>query len=331
MEPTIDIPLTSLEQQAEAEDAQAGQQTPPEAPSAPHVPKRGRHGMKFDRAPKWPHDRRRRLRALLMARDSLTMSIPQVGKKYNVSERTVKRTLSYARRAELFTQIEDELLEGLAPKAKRVAEAAMSERRDGTRDDHIAIAPPSAMAVKVAMKVLEGTGLLRKAGTKSPADPTGQGESELGKWLHERRQRALEQENIIDGALVDAGSTLPTPGEPWALRAAPGDPGTVAARPEQPGGEHAHNIYEHAGQQAGAQGSNQKGADGPDGRHPAAPRPRVQRSVDENQPAGPKRPQWWLDATRQSQTAVADGQQEAPSATERAGTVPERTEPADGA
>lgn len=148
----------------------------------------------------------KRLRALAMIKDRLTLSRDQVAIKWNVSNRSVDRTLSWAKRANLLVQAEDRILGKTLASAEAVMDAALSQQMVQT--EHGGYTPgegPSPAAVKVALEVFKGTGILRKPGTKSPANPVGDDSNDLQKHIQVLRAKAALDDATIEGALIGDG------------------------------------------------------------------------------------------------------------------------------
>jgi hypothetical protein len=119
----------------------------------------------------------KRLRALMMLDYKLRHSAThaQVGKEFNVSEKTVMKTLTWARRAGLFVEAEDKIVQELVPLAHKAIAVGLEE------------GGPEAM--KIAVKIFEGVlpGFGKKRGPKSKHDPSTNSGDELAAYINHLR------------------------------------------------------------------------------------------------------------------------------------------------
>jgi hypothetical protein len=125
----------------------------------------------------------RRYRAMLMidykVRNNATNK--QVAKEFKVSEDTVERTMTWARRAGLLTKLEDTVLEKLGPLAVETLEKAMKDDCDS----------------QVALEVLNK--MIFKTGAKAQPDAGG---SELERYI--TKLRGGSEPSAIEGEIVRA-------------------------------------------------------------------------------------------------------------------------------
>jgi DNA-binding transcriptional regulator LsrR (DeoR family) len=128
-----------------------------------------------------------RARALKMIemRVSNNMTLKQVGQAFGVSERTVERVMSYAKRADLITTYQDKILTDMVPEAHRVLMEAL-----GAGD------------VTVALEIYKGTPLLQKA-PKGGAVGPGAAADELTRYITMKRTQAAIAEATVDGELAE--------------------------------------------------------------------------------------------------------------------------------
>ncbi len=134
----------------------------------------------------------KRLRAISMLRERVRgMTTTEIAESHRVSQKTVERTLTYARRAGIIVEESDKILEEMVPLARGVLIQAL---REGD--------------VTVALKVYEGTGLLGNKGKPSGANSD---DNELLKHMEALRQRAQELADTSEGELLDAPERLQLP------------------------------------------------------------------------------------------------------------------------
>jgi len=113
-------------------------------------------------------------------------TIQETADMFRCSTSTVGKMLSWAKRANLLVTAEDDILQNMVPEAGRVIKEQLA-----------------AGNARVAVEVMKGAGIFRKAGSKSPANPGGDGGSELSKHIAGLRARALLEEATVEGALLD--------------------------------------------------------------------------------------------------------------------------------
>lgn len=182
-----------------------------------------------------PRGPAKRLRALAMVKDSLTLTRAQVAAKYQLSKESVQRTLSWAARAGLMVEVEDMVLQNFVPEAATVLMQALRARTKPELKEGDAPPPfvpePTPEAIKIAVEVFKGTGVFRKPNQKSPSNPVGDAGDDLAKHIQAIRARALLRETSTEGELLEQSDSVgqlttgsriagyltpgsPTPGEP---------------------------------------------------------------------------------------------------------------------
>ncbi len=140
----------------------------------------------------------KRLRFLKM----LDMKIRGKGNKaiaraFNLSEKTVDRTLTWGKRADLITEEEDHILEKMLPLSRLALEKAL-------QGDDV------ELAAKIGLEMYKGSGVLSKNKAKSApgqADP----QAELAKHIAWKRAKAQELAETFDGELVQRQIAPPAP------------------------------------------------------------------------------------------------------------------------
>jgi hypothetical protein len=142
----------------------------------------------------------KRLRAIAMMRARIAgNSINRVAEMFQVSDATVERVLSYAKRAGLLVEHGDTILQRMVP----LAESAIIDVLKDKEVDKVEKA-------KIALKLYEGTGLL---GNKGAPAGVNSGDSELASAMRELREKAKLQEQTIEGQILeDAAQRLLTAG-----------------------------------------------------------------------------------------------------------------------
>lgn len=131
----------------------------------------------------------KKLRALAMVRERIMGNSPaEIAEKFQVSKKTVERTLTYAKRAGLIVEESDRILEDMVPLARGVLIQAL---QDGD--------------VTVALEVYKGTGLF---GAKGKTHGVNTDDDELLRHIERLRRQAAELEATTEGELVN-GFGLP--------------------------------------------------------------------------------------------------------------------------
>ena len=139
----------------------------------------------------------KRLRAIKAVKGKLIGKQNQeIADEMGVSENTIRRSLTYAERAGVFIELEDELLQKVAPAAVK---AVMSACEDGD--------------AAVALEVINGLLLLQKNNQKAQQfiQKTGNnvGGGDLLAYAHKLRLEIEERENTLNGAIVGEVKQLP--------------------------------------------------------------------------------------------------------------------------
>lgn len=131
----------------------------------------------------------KRLRAIrMMEARAAGHSIREVAEMFRVSDDTVQRTLTYARRAGILVEHSDTILQRMVP----LAETAIIDALKSTEVDILSKA-------QLGMKLYEGVGLLGNKGKPSGALD---GDNDLAKAMQELRQKAELYANTTEGELV---------------------------------------------------------------------------------------------------------------------------------
>lgn len=154
----------------------------------------------------------KRIRAMAILKDRINgMSLQEVADKYRVGLVTVQRTLSWAKRASLLVEVEDMVLQDFVPEAATVLLQTIRAKTQPPVKDGDPVAPfvplPTPEAVRVALEVWKGTGVLRKPGSKSPSNPVGDSGDDLAKHIQSLRARAALDEATHDGELLGTGES----------------------------------------------------------------------------------------------------------------------------
>ena len=134
----------------------------------------------------------KRLRALAMleARVKQSKTLKQIAAEFNVSENTVKRTLSWARKADLVVEAEDRILQELVPAAHNALIDVLKGDNDKAK---------AAAAIAVFKGILPS---FEKAKAGRPSDANGG--DELGKYIEKLRSGLGVVEGEIEGRDVRA-------------------------------------------------------------------------------------------------------------------------------
>jgi len=165
------------------------------------------------------HPADKKLRAMEVVKRHIVQGeqIKDIAKDMNVSQDTIQRSLEWARRANLFVQYEQKLFDELLPLAHEAVKLAL---QDGD--------------AQVALKILEGTNVLKKNAPKSAAAEADE-EGLYGEilkarsgWVIDVTPRRIEDESAgneieavfspidertVDGDETSAPSQGPTRGE----------------------------------------------------------------------------------------------------------------------
>lgn len=143
------------------------------------------------------------------------MTNPQLAKEFNCSVDTVERTLTWAKRADIFATYEDKIVQELIP-------LAHSAIRDALADGN----------AKIAVEVFKGLNLLR-TGPAAVGSPARAAEDDLAAYIATKRDKAQLAEQTITILPVvreqnieeEPNETAPTPSLADSLDRSPEDPG----------------------------------------------------------------------------------------------------------
>jgi predicted transcriptional regulator len=133
--------------------------------------------------------KRIRAQQMIEAKVSKGMTNAEIAKDFGVHERTVERTLSWAKKADLFIQYEDRLMSELLPLAHETLRTALGPNGDP----------------KVALKIYEGTNILKKDHPKTAA--VVKEEDDLASYINRKRLEAAEHDIAAEGQLITAATT----------------------------------------------------------------------------------------------------------------------------
>lgn len=140
--------------------------------------------------------RRLRAHAMIQARVQDGMSKKEIAEKFNVSTKTVERTLTWAKKADLFVEYEDRLMTDLLPLAYEALKSALGPDGDP----------------KIAIQILKGLNLLKTDHPKTVQQVTQ--EQNLADYIAAKREQAQLEEMTEDGELVETdGARLLSAGD----------------------------------------------------------------------------------------------------------------------
>lgn len=170
------------------------------------------------------HPADKKLRAMEVVKRHIVQGeqIKDIAKDMNVSQDTIQRSLEWARRANLFVQYEQKLFDELLPLAHEAVKLAL---QDGD--------------AQVALKILEGTNVLKKNAPKSAAAEADE-EGLYGEILKARAGWTIDVTpgRIAGGDSVPAGNEIEAVFSTIDERAVDGDetsaPGEGPTRGEDP-------------------------------------------------------------------------------------------------
>lgn len=152
----------------------------------------------------------RRLRAIQMMQARVAgNSVKKVAEMFQVSEDTVQRTLTYAKRAGILVERSDTILQRMVPLAETAIIEALKDRD----------VDPVTRA-NIALKIYEGVGLLGNKGKPSGALD---GDNELSKAMQELRERAELEASTTEGELVSGPPQRLLPDAVGLATARPGE------------------------------------------------------------------------------------------------------------
>jgi hypothetical protein len=141
----------------------------------------------------------KRIRALMMVQFKIKTgaTIPEVAKEFGVSENTVKRNLSFVKRAKLLADLEDRILNELGTAAFDAIKNALTDTD-----------APSIEKGKLGLETFKGfiPGFQKKQG---PA-PVQAGD-DLASYIATLRAAEGENDNVIDGETVEGSAQRALP------------------------------------------------------------------------------------------------------------------------
>ena len=124
----------------------------------------------------------------------------EIAEKYGVDPRTVSRVLTFAERAKIFVEIEDQLLNEFAPIAMDALKAAMLQTDD------------PEVASKIALEVLKGLNIIKKNHVVTQKDVKDQ--DDLASYIGSLRGAEADQQKTVEGVvLADSKALPPAPDE----------------------------------------------------------------------------------------------------------------------
>lgn len=130
----------------------------------------------------------KRLQALQYMKDKVLdgLTHEEVAKRRGVSRNTVERTLSWAQKAGIFIELEDALIQHIAPLAMEAVIHALKEEKNAT----------------VALEVLKGLNLLKRAHPITAKEVKDH--DDLATYITQIRERVALEQETTDGQLIDA-------------------------------------------------------------------------------------------------------------------------------
>lgn len=115
------------------------------------------------------------------------MSNTDLAREFNCSVDTVERTLSWAKKADIFASYEDKIVQELIPLAHTAIRDALA---DGN--------------AKIAVEVFKGLNLLKSGPAPIGSTQRAQ-EDDLASYIAAKRDRAQLQESTVEGKLIGGG------------------------------------------------------------------------------------------------------------------------------
>lgn len=143
----------------------------------------------------------KKLRALKLIEAKVTenLTTKELAERFHISMDTVDRTLSWAKRADIFANYEDKIIQELIPLAHEAIKSALI---DGN--------------AKIAVQVFKGLNLL-KTNAPTPSSPTQRVyDDDLAGYIAKKRDLAQLRESAINGEIIP-------PEHPFQLEAASDD------------------------------------------------------------------------------------------------------------
>lgn len=198
----------------------------------------------------------RRLRAAVYVKEKVVegRTLKEIAARHGVHYQTVRNTLTWAEKAGLFLELEDQILAELGPLAVNAIKEALITGKD---------------VPKGAIELLQGLNILKK---NHPITAKDVKESDdLAAYIHARRERAALQQATVPGELIERQPQLISGYSPELLGA--GDPADAprdgAGDPERVsggvGGPHAEATAEKG------EGSGENRVSLPEGTAPDGP------------------------------------------------------------
>jgi hypothetical protein len=131
-----------------------------------------------------------RLRAFMMVQFKVKTgaSIKKVAEEFGVSETTVERVLSFAKKAGLVAQMEDQILQELLPAAKTAIKRGLEDE-----DNPIE-------AAKIGMDLMKS--LVPSMKKSNPTAKATSGESDLASYIAQLRSTDEPNGNVLDGEVI---------------------------------------------------------------------------------------------------------------------------------
>lgn len=120
------------------------------------------------------------------------LTIAEVANKFNVCTKTVERTLSWARSADLFIEFEDKLMTELLPLAHGSLKRALENEESG----------------QVALEIYKGRNLLKKQGQKTQVEQAE--DNDLAEYVRNMREIAGERDRTVDGQVISGSISAGT-------------------------------------------------------------------------------------------------------------------------
>ncbi len=138
-----------------------------------------------------PELRAIRAKEMIAMRTSQGMTNAQIAEEMNIHPDTVKRTLTWAKKAQLFVAVEDQILQDVVPKAIEALKAALD---DGDGE----------LAVKVLNNTIWATQQAAKGSNGASAPHKAQQEvgEDLAAYIAQIRAKAQQEEETTDAHII---------------------------------------------------------------------------------------------------------------------------------
>lgn len=132
----------------------------------------------------------RRIRALRMIEMRIKgKSLKEIAAEFNLGTEQVKRTLSWAKKAEIVVEAEDRILREILPAAEEAVKAVLSGINDEVK---------AKTALEIFKATLPSFGK-PKTGTGAPVATT---DTDLASYINSIRQSAGQLDDVVDGQLA---------------------------------------------------------------------------------------------------------------------------------